>query len=241
MILNLNGGEIDGRRILPKSMAEAYYSKNSDLPVPQGSIRIEEGFALGWCVGKYRDPTRPYFFHGGGYVGAAAYMCFLPEHGIGIAALANSDGGSAMATIVTIDVLDRLLGVTGQPDLLPEYEESTRQRVAQAPSAVVGGVNPARAPNGLSLPPETYPGPYSNPILGELEIFLDARGDLAARAGDLSYRLVSDGTDRFTAVVVPGMVERGRFEVSAAGTVDAISVADGENATRFVPARTEAS
>ena len=27
-----------------------------------------------------------------------------------------------MATIVTIDVLDRLLGVTGQPDLLSNYE-----------------------------------------------------------------------------------------------------------------------
>ena len=120
LILNLNGGEIDGRRILPETMQEEYYSKNSDLPVPQGSIRIEDGFALGWCVGKYRDPTRPYFFHGGGYIGAASYICFLPEHGIGVAALANSDGGAAMATIVTTDVLDRLLGVTGQPEPVAE-------------------------------------------------------------------------------------------------------------------------
>ena len=89
-------------------------------------------------MGKYRDPTRPYFFHAGGYVGAASYICFLPAHGIGVAALANSDGGAAMATIVTIDVLDRLLGVTGQPDLLPNYEESTRQRRAQAPSVLAG-------------------------------------------------------------------------------------------------------
>ena len=233
LILNLNGGEIDGRRILPETMEEEYYSKNSDLPVPQGSIWMEEGFALGWCVGKYREPTRPYFFHGGGYVGAASYICFLPEHGIGVAALANSDGGAAMATIVTIDVLDRLLGVTGQPDLLPNYEESTRQRRAQAPSVPAGGVNPARAPDGLSRPPETYAGTYSDPILGELEIFLDARGGLAARAGDLSYVLVSEGTDEFTAIVVPGMVERGRFQVSSDGTVEAVSFADGESATRF--------
>jgi hypothetical protein len=168
-------------------------------------------------VGKYREPTRPYFFHGGGYVGAASHICFLPEHGIGVAALANSDGGA---------------------DLLPNYEESTRQRRAQALSDPPrGGVNPARAPDCLSQPVETYAGTYSDPILGELEIFLDARGDLAARAGDLSYVLVSEGTDEFTAIVVPGMVERGRFEVSSYGTVDAVSVADGESGTRFV--RTE--
>jgi hypothetical protein len=130
--------------------------------------------------------------------------------------------------------------VTGQPDLLPNHEESTRQRHAQAPSVPAGGVNPARAPDGLSRPPETYAGNYSDPILGELEIFLDARGDLAARAGDLSYVLVSEGTDEFTAIVVPGMVERGRFEVSSDGTVEAVSFADGESATRFVRTGTKA-
>ena len=102
-------------------------------------------------------------------------------------------------------------------------------------------MNPARAPDGLSRLPETYAGTYSDPILGELEIFLDARGDLAARAGDLSYVLVSEGTDEFTAIVVPGMVERGgRFEVSSNGTVEAVSLADGVSATRFVRTGTKA-
>jgi hypothetical protein len=78
-----------------------------------------------------------------------------------------------------------------------------------------------------------YAGTYSDPILGELEIFLDARGGLAARAGDLPYVLVSEGIDEFTAIVVPGMVERGRFEVSSDGTVEAVSFADGESETRF--------
>ena len=101
-------------------------------------------------------------------------------------------------------------------------------------------MNPARAPDGLSRPPETYAGTYSDPILGELEIFLDARGDLAARAGDLSYVLVSEGTNEFTAIVVPQMVERGRFEVSSDGTVEAVSFAEGESATRFVRTGTKA-
>jgi hypothetical protein len=36
-----------------------------------------------------------------------------------------------------------------------------------------------------------------------------------------------------TAIVVPGMVERGRFEVSSDGTVEAVSFGDGESATGF--------
>jgi hypothetical protein len=63
LILNTNRGELDGRRILPEALAREYYAQQSTHP-SSGSIRIEEGFALGWNVGKYRERSRPYFFHG---------------------------------------------------------------------------------------------------------------------------------------------------------------------------------
>src|SRR6185295_897918 len=71
LILNTNGGELDGKKLLPEAMAREYYKQQSAYPQPSGRIRIEEGFALGWNIGKYREASRPYFFHGGGYVGAA--------------------------------------------------------------------------------------------------------------------------------------------------------------------------
>ena len=227
LLLNLNRGQIDGKRILPEPLAREYLTRQSEHPQPEGRIRIEEGFALGWGVGKYREPTRPYFFHGGGYRGAASYFCFLPEEGIGVAVLANSDNGGAIATIASIDVLDRLLGIKDQPDLLPTYQEQAQQRRAEMNASMTRGVNPASAPDGLSQPAERYVGIYSNAVTGDLEVYLNDHAELAARMGDLPFTLLSRGRDQFTAMVVPGMAGPGRFEVTGeAVTVVTLELAD---------------
>jgi CubicO group peptidase (beta-lactamase class C family) len=222
LILNANGGELDGRRVLPRDIAREYYTQQSAHPRPSGRIRIEEGFALGWNTGKYRDPSRPYFFHGGGYVGAAAYFCFLPNERIGVAVLSNTgEGGSDLATIVSIDVLDRLLGVEGQPDLLPTLAEEARKRREDPRYALPGSANPAKAPRGLSRPPEEYAGTYTHPLEGELDVRLEG-GELKARIGDYPYMLVSTGQDEFTACVFPGMNVTGAFELDSGGAVVAV-------------------
>lgn len=219
LLLNTNRGELEGRRILPEALAREYYRQQSAHPEPRGSIRIEEGFALGWNVGKYRDASRPYFFHGGGFAGAAAYFCFLPDERIGVAVLANTEaGGSDLATIVSIDVLDRLLGVERQPDLLPTYADGARERRENASNAFPSGPNPARVPQGLSRPPEKYAGTYTHPLSGELEVWLE-QGELKARLGNLPFVLVSTGQDEFTAAVVPGMKNTGAFEFDSEGGV----------------------
>ncbi len=247
LLLNTNRGELEGRRILPEAMAREYYEQQSAHPEPSGSIRIEEGFALGWNVGKYRERSRPYFFHGGGYAGAAAYFCFLPNERIGVAVLANTEaGGSDLATIVSIDVLDRLLGVEGQPDLLPTYAQGARERRENASNAFPGGPNPAQAPLGLSRPPEKYAGTYTHPLAGELEVWLE-HGQLKARIGDLPYVLVSTGQDEFTAGVVPGMKKTGAFELDSEGAVVAVRLSSesfervGAESPRTTPASSKSA
>ncbi len=224
LVLNTNAGELDGRRILSEAMARKYYTQQSARPQPEGRIRIEEGFALGWNIGKYRDLSRPYMFHGGGYVGAASYFCFLPNERIGVAVLANGgEGGSDMGTIVSIDVLDRLLGLENQPDLLPIYADGARKRREDPRSVLPSGANPAKAPGGLSRPAEKYAGTYTHPLEGELEVRIE-RGELTAHTGDLPYVLVSTGTDEFTACVVPGMAKTGSFELDSGGVVVAVTL-----------------
>jgi hypothetical protein len=219
LILNANGGELDGKRILPERIAREYFAQQSALPEPSGTIRIEEGFALGWNVGKYREPSRPYYFHGGGYVGAAAYFCFLPNERVGVAVLSNSDaGGSDLATIVSTDVLDRLLAVERGVDLLPSHAEAARKRREDPRNAFPRGANPAKAPHGLSRPPEAYAGTYTHPLEGELEVRLEG-GELRARIGDAPYVLASTGLDEFTACIVPGMTSTGAFELDSEGAV----------------------
>jgi CubicO group peptidase (beta-lactamase class C family) len=231
LILNANGGELEGHRFLSEAMAREYYAKQSAFPKPSGRIRIEEGFALGWNIGKYRDSSRPYFFHGGGYVGAASYFCFLPNERIGVAVLVNTGaGGSDLATIVSIDVLDRLLGIEGQPDLLPSYADAARKRRADPSNVLPKGPNPAKSPGGLSQPPEKYAGTYIHPLEGELEVLFE-HGELSAHIGDLPYVLVSTGPDEFTACVVPGMTQTGSFELDSGGAVVAVTL---DGLKRFV-------
>jgi len=232
LLFNIQRGEIDGRRLLPENLAREFFSKQADHPQPRGSIRIEEGFALGWNIGKYRDQSRPYFFHGGGYTGAASYFCFLPNEGIGVAVLANSDGGGAIATIASIDVLDRLLGVKDQNDLLPVYAEEAARRRASAPKAPEG-VNPASAPEGLTQPAARYLGTFSNATLGEVEVLMNDRGELAARMGDMPLTLVSRGADRFIGFVVPGMTLEGSFEIGGESQVAALVLAFPGTPQRF--------
>jgi CubicO group peptidase (beta-lactamase class C family) len=223
LILNTNGGELDHERLLPEAMAREYYTQQSAHP-RSGRIRIEEGFALGWNTGKYRDSSRPYFFHGGGYVGAASYFCFLPNERIGVAVLVNTGaGGSDVATIVSIDVLDRLLGVEGQPDLLPTYADGARKRRDDPRNLLPKGANPAKAPGGLSRPVEEYAGTYANPLEGELEVVVE-HGELTAHSGELPYVLVSSGPDEFTACIVPGMTQTGGFELDSGGAVVAVTM-----------------
>lgn len=224
LILNANGGEIDGRRVLPEEIAREYYAQQSALPEPSGRIRIEEGFALGWQTGKYRDRSRPYLFHGGGYAGASSYFCFLPVERIGVAVLSNSDaGGSDLATLVSIDVLDRLLGFEGQPDLLPTLAESARERREDVRNGFPGGLDPAKAPQGLSRPPEEYAGKYTHAQAGELEVRLED-GELQARIGDLPYLLFSTGLDDFTACAYPGWKKTGAFQLDPGGAVVAVTL-----------------
>jgi CubicO group peptidase (beta-lactamase class C family) len=223
LLLNLERGQLAGTKLLSDAVAAEYYAQQSAFPQPSGRIRIEEGFALGWQIGKYRDASRPYYFHGGGYIGASSYFCFLPEERIGVALLSNcGQGGSGLASIVTIDLIDHLLGLEDQPDLLPRYLEDARQRRADAAANFERGINPAKAERGLSRPAADYAGRYAHASQGDLELRCEG-GELKASSGDMPYELFSSGPDAFRACVVPANMEsRGSFEVDERGRVVAL-------------------
>jgi CubicO group peptidase (beta-lactamase class C family) len=223
LILNMNGGEVDGKRIVSQRLADEMLTQQAALPNPRGAIRIETGFGLGWQCGAYRDAEHPYRLHGGGYVGASTYFAFLPEHKIGVAVLVNTDrGGGGMCDIVSIDVLDRLLGFEDTQDLLPDYKEHAAEMRRDVRTHKPPGVNPASAPSGLSLAPEKYLGRFANDAVGEMDVFLNDHEELCMRIGDLPIRLFSAGRDAFNGWSAPGMISSGAFVVGADGSVTAV-------------------
>jgi CubicO group peptidase (beta-lactamase class C family) len=231
--LHLDQGAVDGQQVVAAATMEDLLAFHSRFDQPQGRIRIDMGYGLGWQRGTYRPDGPVQYRHGGGYQGAAAELTFLPERGLGVAVLANAGGaGNALTALVQVDVLDKLLAVEAGTDLLPGYRRmaaSMREKLARE---LPNGPAPGRQV-GLSLPPDSYAGRYRHPDQGEAEILL-AEGRLSGRIGDLPLQLHAAGLDSFQATISPGMLSRGRFEIGG-GRVTALWLkADGEELTRFV-------
>lgn len=218
--LCLGAGSIDGRRVVSAEGMNQMLAEQSRMPEPRGRIRREEAFGLGWMKGTFRGQG-PYYSHGGGCIGASAYIAFMPEKKLGMAVLVNcSEVGGAVNNVIAVDVFDKLLGTSGDEDLATGVKAEAA-RFHERPSQRPTGPNPADE-GCLTAPPAACAGSYLSETDGELAITLDGR-KLTARLGDLPFELFSTGQNQFIAYVVPGMSRSGRFEI-ANGRVTAVEL-----------------
>jgi CubicO group peptidase (beta-lactamase class C family) len=176
--LHLNGGSIDGKRILSEAAQHEMVTLQSK-DTPDGEIRRLEGFGLGWQLGTYRG--RPYATHGGGYIGTAAHISILPEDRLAVGILANVDSAPPLFDVVSIDVYDHLLGLQ-EKDLLPGYKQRALERRQEREARPRMATEPLTAAQ-LSLPSERYAGVYANEDWGTVQLRIE-RG--APRASAIS-------------------------------------------------------
>ena len=227
VLLNLNGGALGERRVFSAETAADMLTEHSRMP-PRGQIRRSTGFGLGWSLGTYRG--RPYASHGGGYVGTAAHVSFLPDDGLGVVVLTNSaPGGQALCDVVSIDVYDRLLGLE-EPDLLPSYVR--RMQAERADPAEP--VNDLVTSGALSLDPPSYVGRFEDRHWGTLRLTL-SEGELQGRIGAMRVHLRAAGAEQDTFVLDSDAVSgvSGRF-VAEGGVVVAVELAGEGLEARFV-------
>ncbi len=235
IVVNLNEGSIDGKPVVSAESARQMQTlqDSGERRFPPFAHRTFEGHGLGWSIGTYRGER--VLDHGGGYVGAAAMISFMPDQKIGVAVAANGDG--AVALLVTMEVFDRLLGIEGNPELLSMLKDNIENRLARVQAeAQAFGANPAEGA-GLSLAPRHYAGRYESSGWGTVEIkYRDGR--LLGTAGALSLSFGSRGPDRF--VVDYGISEndQGRFEIDGDRvTALVLDPSDYEGEIRFERSR----
>jgi CubicO group peptidase (beta-lactamase class C family) len=238
ILLHMNGGVIDGQRLLSAEgtaeMQRQHTSMYGSALGTQKALRTREGFGYGWMVGRYRD--RPYLQHGGGYVGSAALISFLPEERIGVAVVANTDGaGQQLCELITVDAIDRLLGRDGFEVNIADVEGYLERKVRMstlAPREAAAAVD-----ESLTLDLWEYEGSYTNEHWGTVEIDY-VGGELGMRLGDLTPVLTAaEGDDRFLAILVPGMSADGRFVVEGGAAAAVVLVLEGELEVRFDQSR----
>jgi CubicO group peptidase (beta-lactamase class C family) len=232
--LCMSGGAVDGTRVLSTAMSSEMLQSQSLRAEPEGRIRRIEGYGLAWFRGTYRGHG-PYFQHGGGYIGTAAHLSFLPEQGLGVVVLANSSpGGQAMCDIASIDVYDRLLGETGHDDLLPMYMNRAKQIFARLGEE--HGAGDPVSPETLSAAPAAYVGTFSNRDWGDVSITVSEDG-LEGSIGDLPLHLTTRGKDEFHASTPSRDEYDGVFVFRQAGVVSGVTItSDGGPPIEFTRA-----
>lgn len=117
--LHLDGGTLDGERVLQPSSVEAM--QEPQVAVPSGGVGTSAAhWGLGWELFEWGG--RRVIGHDGGTIGQAAFLRAVPDAGVAIALLTN--GGSPIALFRDLfePLLDELAGVELPAELSPPAE-----------------------------------------------------------------------------------------------------------------------
>jgi CubicO group peptidase (beta-lactamase class C family) len=228
--LNLNGGVVGGKRVVSEASVREMQKMQAKMDEPDEFMPgvMREGYGLGWQIGTYKDVPR--LEHGGGYTGTSAHISFMPQHNIGVAAVANA--GAPLPHLVAMDVYDRLLKLGGK-DIMPDLMGRSKQRMRRAEKRAEAIRNNPVTEKSLSLPIDKYIGTYVNSLWGT--VVIERNGErLTGRVGDLPLTFSAAETDRFGVLVGDDGEEAGRFEV-AGEKVPAVIIAFalGDTDVRF--------
>jgi hypothetical protein len=192
----------------------------SGFPQKQGSIRIMEGFGLGWQVGSFHGT--PLCSHGGGYAGTATYYAILPEKKCGFAVLMNAGNAArGLQDVIAVDILDRLIDGDERIDVLEGYQKRVAEQKANMAPQLAKLKAELAKPFELSRPATTYTGRYSNADLGTLKIAPDG-ARLKVAMGECELDVTPIGTDAFRVLAPTFEGTVFKFTVSPAGEVTAV-------------------
>jgi CubicO group peptidase (beta-lactamase class C family) len=231
----INAGRLDGRQVLPPQAVKETQRLQVTTP---GSSRpgTVVGYGLGWRVGLRGGDT--VLSHGGGFMGFATHVSFMPHRRFGVVVMANEARlGGAMAEVLADAVYDILTGVARNDDdtvaRLARLLLNERRRLAADRNRL------ASRRRTLPDPLQAYSGRFHDRGMGHLEI-VSRDGTLELRLGIArSAMKVLDGTRNqfrvapFGENLVATIIMKGGRAVAV--------VLDGTTFSRVTPSRTGTS
>jgi CubicO group peptidase (beta-lactamase class C family) len=181
--LQLGRGTYEGRKVFGADRSREMWTPHTVLgPISAESEKFNPTrhfalYGLGWILGDYHG--RLAVSHGGGLDGMVSTVAMLPEEGLGVVVLTNSE--TPLSAILVNKVFDTFLGVP-QRDWSADYMARTKAG-REASAAAAKKLEDARVPDTKpSLPLSSYAGAYTGDLFG------DAR--VAEENGKLVLRLV---------------------------------------------------
>jgi hypothetical protein len=225
----LNGGTLDGRRVVGAREIEAILAPRitvaEDSPFDEfGSLAYGMGFYLTSYSGQRLAR------HPGVIDGYAALMSFMPDRGLGIVVLTNLSGSNPVLAVLSYAIYDRLLGrkPVSWIDRFPSAEQiRTQRKPVGRPQRAVD-----HAPMSLAL--QSYTGVYRHPAYGSIEIKIATGGAnaLNGQIHDIAFPLHHVGGDEWEVSEVRWPLRKGlrmRFRIAPSGRIEDLTtpLADG--------------
>lgn len=176
--VQLDEGRLGDREIVPAEVIAQTRVPHTPIPLTPDDtapvLRHLAAYGLGWFLYDYRG--RLVVTHSGGLPGMTSRVAMVPEEGIGVVVLTNSE--SPASSLLAYDVLDGYLGGPEVDHLARAQERAAKKEAekGEAEEEPVEAGNPA-------LESRAYRGTYRNPLLGRAEV-VDDDGALGLRLPD---------------------------------------------------------
>lgn len=179
LIAELSGGTTPAipKDVIARSQATQVALSSEYLDFPR------TGYAWGWYTGDYKG--RRLLHHFGAFPGFHSHLSFMPAEGIGLVVLNNEDALSAQTTNLIADYVYGAL--LHEPGIAAKASRRFGELQAKARKLTVAAAEHREKIRArewkLSLPREDYAGTYSNDLLGDVTVRLDADRNLSIRWG----------------------------------------------------------
>ncbi|MAS38142.1 MAG: hypothetical protein CL610_29365 [Anaerolineaceae bacterium] len=195
---------------------------------PQVAVSADDDYGLGWIIAGYKG--LPLIEHGGNTLGFTSDLAFLPDTGVGIVVLTNTQ----VSNVFNISVRSRLF------DLV--FDDVDAETDAENMAFTVGVMDEQYAlPENLAdsvdaSVVEAYTGTYTNAALGDIVIEL-TDGTLTLDAGEFSGAILPlmeednpDQVDYYITVDPPVSGLQLHFEETDDGTIHIVA---GQGVTEY--------
>ncbi len=222
LIMQLDSGKFEGKQIVPYS-ALAQTRKGYNLISSSKSRLLPRNFtaySLGWLIQDHAG--RQIFQHSGGADGFVTHTCFVPEEGLGMVILSNTDTNSLYDALM-YQILDAYMG-QGYKDYAKIFLKNDQTEQQQDANRLIKLHQKVKQQNPTGLPLMAYTGKFTNEIYGDAEIKLGEDGKLKLYLAHHPMSVL-DVLGGHSFLCTHGYKTLGIHELNF--------VADGENVTSF--------
>lgn len=171
VMAQLNGGELDGKRIFSQRQSREMWSPQTITPVGEprhpalAAVRpMFSAYGRGWMLADYRG--RKMVWHTGGLSGMVTRVTMIPDLNLGVIVLTNQESGGAFNAI-TYTVLDHYLGAAAT-DWPQVFLDTAKKQVADAEATISKQQAGRKAESRPSLPLAAYAGRYRDAWYGDV-------------------------------------------------------------------------